>query len=358
MQSMLYSSLLPLPVERLLQEVAEGITITDPLQADNPLVYVNPGFTAMTGYTPEEALGRNCRFLQGPATDPLSVGQLREVIARRERGVVELLNYRKDGSTFWNSVSISPVFDGDGKLIYFIGIQMDVTERRLRERKEREFSDNLAHELKTPLAALSGLSETLLRQPALPEAARCEMYARLHAQALRLAGLVDNLLAQSAADMPATVLERFDLRDVLEEALEAARPMAEAAGLKLLASLPAQSAPVHGSHQALLMMAGNLLSNAVKYTPDSGRVELALCLEGGQAELTVSDSGIGIAPEHLPQIFDRFYRVDRARTRQQGGSGLGLAIVRDVARAHGGVVTVRSTPGVGSCFSVRLPLAG
>ncbi|HWH28024.1 MAG TPA: SpoIIE family protein phosphatase [Mycobacteriales bacterium] len=119
--------------------VAAGLsfTITDPHQDDDPLVFVNPAFERTTGYSYDEAVGRNCRFLQGPDTDPVAVGQVRELLAREQSGTVTLLNYRKDGTAFWNELSLSPVYDGGGRLTHFVGIQADVTSRVLAE-QERE----------------------------------------------------------------------------------------------------------------------------------------------------------------------------------------------------------------------------
>src|SRR4051812_19310949 len=112
-------------------------TITDPREPDNPLVWVNPSFTRITGYSYDEAVGRNCRFLQGPATDPAALSAIREALAEHRTATITLLNYRKDGTAFWNQVSISPVFDGTGELVSFVGVQADVTER-VRVEGERE----------------------------------------------------------------------------------------------------------------------------------------------------------------------------------------------------------------------------
>jgi PAS domain S-box-containing protein len=127
---------------RALASAVEGITISDLRLPDNPLVYVNRGFTEITGYSREESIGRNCRYLQGPDTDPAAISEIREAIADRRSCVVEILNYRHDGSPFWNRLSVTPLRDGSGEVTHYIGVQSDVTEERnakdaLRETKER-----------------------------------------------------------------------------------------------------------------------------------------------------------------------------------------------------------------------------
>ena len=119
--------------DRALDVAAEGVTIADARQSDRPLIYVNEGFERMTGYTAADVLGRNCRFLQGPETDAAAVAEIRAALAERRECLVEILNYRKDGTTFWNRLSITPVRDGSGEVTHFIGIQSDVTVRRLAE---------------------------------------------------------------------------------------------------------------------------------------------------------------------------------------------------------------------------------
>ena len=114
-----------------------SFTITDPHLPDDPLVWVNPSFTRVTGYGAEESIGRNCRFLQGPATDPAAVAEIRSGLQERRTVTTTLLNYRKDGTAFWNQLSVSPVFDGEGKLVSFVGVQTDVTERVVVEQERR-----------------------------------------------------------------------------------------------------------------------------------------------------------------------------------------------------------------------------
>jgi PAS domain S-box-containing protein len=134
--------------DRALDVAAEGVTIADARQSDRPLIYVNEGFERMTGYTAADVLGRNCRFLQGPETDAAAVAEIRAALAERRECLVEILNYRKDGTTFWNRLSITPVRDGSGEVTHFIGIQSDVTVRRLAEDGLRKAKQALEHDLR------------------------------------------------------------------------------------------------------------------------------------------------------------------------------------------------------------------
>src|SRR4051812_38742992 len=174
-------------------------TITDPRQPDDPLVWVNPSFSRVTGYQAEEAVGRNCRFLQGPATDPEAVASIRTALAERRTVSTTLLNYRKDGSAFWNQLSISPVFDGEGTLVSFVGVQTDVTERvRVEREREAAFAAEQAARHEAELARASA------------ERARADA-ERARADAERIQGRLA-LMAEATSTLIATL----DLADVLD----------------------------------------------------------------------------------------------------------------------------------------------
>lgn len=346
------------PFELLMGEIAEGIAVSDPRQPDNPLIYVNPAFCRLTGYQEVEVLGRNCRFLQGPETEQGELDRLREAIGNAQPCVVELLNYRKDGTRFWNNLSINPVFDGHGELIYFTGIQLDVTRRRELEGKQREFVGNLAHELKTPIAALMGLTDTLERQPKMPEDTRSGLTLSMQNQIQRLNQTVENILELSRIDYQGVTSPRslIDFRDVVLESADSAEGLAETSGVRLDLELPDSPISILGDQWNLSMMVGNLITNAIKYSNQGQAVTVKLAAAGHSCQLKVIDRGPGIAQEQLQRIFDRFYRTDESRSRANGGTGLGLSIVREVARQHGGYVGVDSQPGRGSEFRVSLPL--
>jgi len=241
----------------------------------------------------------------------------------------------------------------------------DETARRATERMRRDFATNVSHELKTPLAGLSLLAETLtdaIRED--PEQAE-RFVARLSAEIGRLTELTSDLLTLSRLEEPETAPRSgFVLLDLVRPAagvLEELRPLAEAKHHQLAFEAPAE-VQVLGDEVALRTLIRNLLENAIRYTEPGGHITLGARIEqdaGGRdwAVLSVTDDGVGIPLADQQRIFERFYRVDKARSRETGGTGLGLSIVRHVAERHGGRVEVRSIMGAGSTFTVRLPAA-
>jgi two-component system phosphate regulon sensor histidine kinase PhoR len=176
-------------------------------------------------------------------------------------------------------------------------------------------------------------------------------------QTARLSNLVTDLLTLSRVESEegAVERERLDLREPVRESARALGPAGEAKGLTLETQMPAAPVAVLGDREALRQIVDNLLDNAIKYTPAGGRIWLRIRPEADSVVVEVEDSGCGIEPQHQDRIFERFYRVDKARSRELGGTGLGLSIVKHFALALGGQVSVASVPGQGSTFRVRLP---
>jgi heavy metal sensor kinase len=220
----------------------------------------------------------------------------------------------------------------------------------------RRFSADAAHELRTPLAALKGEIEVALRTARSPEEYRRVLASSLE-EVDHLIRLAEDLLVFSRSvagpGAPATPVE---LEPLLLEVLEAAARRAQGTGVSMRAGT-LDPATVRGDAAALRRAVLNLVDNAIKYTPAGGRVELSLATADGQARIAVRDTGIGLDPAAAARIFEPFVRLDAARTRDTGGAGLGLALVKAIVTGHGGEVVVESTPGVGSCFTIRLPLA-
>ena len=220
----------------------------------------------------------------------------------------------------------------------------------------RRFSADAAHELRTPLTALKGELEVALRAARSPEEYRRVLQSSLE-EVEHLIRLVEDLLlfSRSAAAMGFPRV-RVELEPLVLEALEAGARRAQGAGVTVRADA-LEPAVVLGEAGALRRAILNLVDNAVKYTPAGGKVELSLLVADGEARIVVRDTGIGIDPADAPRIFDPFVRLDAARGRDAGGAGLGLALVRAIVETHGGTIAVDSTPGAGSRFTVRLPLA-
>jgi two-component system OmpR family sensor kinase len=215
---------------------------------------------------------------------------------------------------------------------------------------QRTFVADASHELRGPLTVIRGNLDLLKRN--LSEEDRAESTRVLEAEMARMTRIVNDLLVLAEVESgPLEQQQTVSLKDILLDAQDRALLLA---GNRKIAIGRQEDLWVKGDGHKLDQMVNNLVTNAVKYTPDGGTITLSLHQDGDWACLEVADTGIGISPEHLPHIFDRFYRVDKAHSRAGGGTGLGLAIVKGIAQQHGGTVTVTSEPGKGSTFSVRL----
>ena len=211
----------------------------------------------------------------------------------------------------------------------------------------------MSHELKTPIGAIALLAETLAATDEPADAER--RIDLLVEEAHRLGRIVDDLLELGEVEGRDHNREPVDLADLVEESVRGIRPLAEQLGIRLDLDLPRGQACLADAHQ-LGSAIRNLVDNALKYADGRSPVSVAVCPGDGWADVVVRDRGIGIPQPEQERVFERFYRVDKARSRDTGGTGLGLAIVRNVARAHGGEVLVTSREGEGSTFTLRLPL--
>ena len=239
-----------------------------------------------------------------------------------------------------------------------VAVIRDVTDLRRNERARRELTANVSHELRTPLTSIKGFAETLLAG-AIADEATCRRFVEIiDSEATRLMKLVDDLMDLSRLEFRAVALEPTPVRldELAAEALGKMRPQAEQRGVALrLDGVTPQT--VVADRDRILQVLTNLLDNAIKFTPEGGAVDVAVVGNRDQAVISVADAGPGIPEEHLPRIFDRFYRVERSRSREAGGTGLGLAIAKHIVEAHGGQISVTNRPGRGSVFRVALRAA-
>jgi two-component system sensor histidine kinase SenX3 len=235
-----------------------------------------------------------------------------------------------------------------------VAIIEDISERRRLEAVRRDFVANISHELKTPVGALSLVAETLEGEDDPAVVAR--LSHRMRTEAERLGRIIEDLL-----DLSRIEAEEFPSREpvpvhlVVAQAVERLRPAAEHRGIRLDIEEPPRSFAIRGDRRQLVSAVHNLVDNAIKYSEDGSSVQVTIGQGDGWVTIAVADHGIGIPTRDLERIFERFYRVDRARSRDTGGTGLGLAIVRHVASNHGGHVEVCSREGEGSTFTLRLP---
>ncbi len=234
----------------------------------------------------------------------------------------------------------------------------DQSRIRRLESLRRDFVANVSHELKTPLAAIQGFVETMLDDAEMPGETRARFLGRIARQTERLSTLVADLLTLSRLDEDNAVdhaREPCDMAAVVRDTIRDLVQLADQRGINLDSTLPDDAALVRADREALRQVAGNLIDNAIKYTPGGGTVSVRVERAADLVRLEVADTGIGLSPEDQARVFERFYRVDRARSRDLGGTGLGLSIVKHTVRNLGGDVGVQSTLGHGSKFWVTLP---
>lgn len=252
----------------------------------------------------------------------------------------------------WLRAAAIPV-NGDGMVLLVV---RDVTEAKRLEAVRRDFVANASHELKTPAATIQAAAETIRTAGGEDPTVTARFAEQLERETLRLSRIVSDLLDLSRLETGSELGEQVAIDQILDEERERFEDAAARAGVELkIRAKPA--APIRGSAHDLSLLVRNLVDNAIRYTKPGGRVEVDLGEEDGRVVLTVADTGIGIPTRDLPRIFERFYRVDRARSRETGGTGLGLSIVKHIVENHGGTVDVQSELGRGTTFEVRLPAA-
>jgi two-component system, OmpR family, phosphate regulon sensor histidine kinase PhoR len=325
-------------LDRILSTMEEGVVLVDP---DETVGYAN--------HAARRLLGRE----QGPS-------QARELTPPGIRLLLE--RARTGGKAAEDEVEIGRPrrllrataipLEPRGQVLLVL---RDVTEFRRVEAMRRDFVADASHELKTPVASIRATAETVRTAIDEDPAAAARFADRLHRESVRLARIVSDLLDLSRLETERPGLEPVRLDRVVEEEAARLRDEARAAGVTLNAT--SEPATVQGSPKDLALLVRNLLDNAIRYTERGGSVLVEAAPRDGRAVVSVADTGAGIPSRDLPRIFERFYRVDRARSRETGGTGLGLSIARHVAEQHGGRIEASSELGRGSVFLVTLPLA-
>jgi len=357
--------------DRAIQAVSQGILITDPNQKDNPIIFVNSGFERMTGYGLAESLGKNCRFLQGKETDHETVGELRTAIAEGRSCSVEILNNRKDGTSFWNQLTVSPVLGPTGKLAHFVGVQTDVSQRRRLEEQYHQaqkmeaigqLAGGVAHDFNNLLTVINGYCDLILNQFDLSDSMR-ELLMEIHKAGERAGTLTRQLLAFSRQQVLAPkVLNLNDIVNDTEKMLRRLIGEDVVLATKLSPNLGRVKADPGQIEQVLMNLAvnardamthgGSLTIETQSVTLDQSYCKPFADLEPGKyVLLAVSDTGCGMDEAIKSRIFEPFFT-----TKRQGkGTGLGLATVHGIVKQSRGHVAVYSEVGLGTTFKVYLP---
>jgi two-component system phosphate regulon sensor histidine kinase PhoR len=335
----------------VLGSMVEGVIAID---AGQRILFANDPAGQMLEFAARQAPGRKLWEVvrQRPLQD-----LVRRVLADPERPRETLECSGPSNKTFAVHVTQLPGEPVRGAVLVF----SDTTELRRLERLRQDFVANVSHELKTPLSVIAACVETLLDGGVEDTANRGKFLERIGEQAGRLHALILDLLSLARIEAGAEhlVLEDLELDGAVNGCLERYQERARAKGHQLEAVAPS-GAPVvaHADDEAVREILDNLVDNALKYTPEGGTIRLKWWAEGDLCHLAVSDTGIGISASELPRVFERFYRVDKARSRQLGGTGLGLSIVKHLAQAMQGSVRADSEVGKGTTFTVTLPRSG
>jgi two-component system phosphate regulon sensor histidine kinase PhoR len=295
---------------------------------------------------------------------PDLVDAIRRATRRREPQRVEF--FERVPLDRWFEAFVTPVrlsTGGDDAVDILLMTFNDLTPLRRVEEMRADFIANASHELRTPLAALLGFIETLQGTAKDDTAARAKFLGIMQGQATRMARLIDDLLSLSRIELNAHLLPNtpVDLAPIVRQVVDGLQMLARDRGVEIKVMTSPDTLVVLGDHDELIRALENLVENALKYGSAGKRVDVTLAhgqTRGGmpEARVAVRDYGPGIAPEHLPRLTERFYRVDVADSRAQGGTGLGLALVKHVLNRHGGRLTIESTLGAGATFTMHLPL--
>jgi len=325
--------------------MAEGVLVAD---RAGRVTLLNPAFRDLFGI-PADAPPEAVLDL---AREPRLGDLIEQTLARRDAETVQI--ERPEPRRRIVNLVAGALLDDQGVVV----VARDVTQSEQLHQMRKDFVANVSHELKTPLAAIQGYAETLVDGAAGEAETALRFSQRILEQCRRLTELLDDLLTLSRLEgaEPLRTLETVDLRATAADAIELLIGQADARRVRVELD-PGSDAEVRGDADGLLRLVANLLDNAIKYNRPEGEVRVRVSAAAGEARLEVADTGIGIPAAALPRIFERFYRVDKGRAREEGGTGLGLAIVKHVAQAHAGRVEVDSELGRGTTFRVILPLS-
>ncbi len=331
----------------VLDKVSAGILVVD---GAGRVSLANEAFGKILGMERETLGGKRVEEIPLPA-------RIRELTKKAIAGqeVEEELELT-DCSHIMVHLKAGPLWEAGSGLSPAVVILEDITARRRVEMMRRDFVANISHELRTPVANVTALVDAL-SYGAMEEPDAAQRFLRdLEKETRRLSQLVEDLLILSRLESEeiAPQIEHVPLDSVVREVLSDKEKLARKYEVRLQQG-PMEGIYLKADRRFLTVALSNLVDNAVKYNRKEGRVMVEVSRKGGELRISVSDTGIGISPEQVPRIFERFYRVDKARSRESGGTGLGLSIVKHVMELHGGRVEVRSRPGIGSTFTLVFP---
>jgi len=346
---------------KILTGMVEGVIYVDEKQR---IQHINQAAEAMLSLRRSECI--NARIWEQVRIQEINVAV--EQALESGQAVKTNINSKASGDAISESAVVMNIYaaamlNDEGRSIGVVVVLHDISELAYLERIRRDFVANASHELKTPITAIRALTETILDdEQMLPEVSR-RFTEKISTQSIRLSALVTDLMTLSRLESNESESNyvELDFKALVGRSVTAANIACEEKRINLSSDLCKEHLLVKGDDQALSQLVDNLLDNAVKYSSEGGKVRLELSINAVKEAdktvvLKVSDTGVGISPQYQTRIFERFYRVDKARSRDLGGTGLGLSIVKNIAEQHGGSVSVHSRLGSGSTFTVILPL--
>ncbi|MFD2206555.1 PAS domain S-box protein [Kiloniella antarctica] len=351
-----------------------GVLIADARGERRRVVYANPAFTRLTGYVHDEISELKSDFLQGEKTSPEAQEVLEHSLRDNRHARVDILNYRRDGQAFWNQIDLSPIFDGENKIQYFVCVMQDITNQKeveleltvlkesaeLANRAKSEFMALMSHELRTPLNAILGFSEILATEMFGPLGSpRYRDYARdVNESGTHLLDLINDILDLSKAEAGKIELfeDDLDINAIVGRCEKMLSGRAEQAGLKLRLDLASELPLFMGDERRIKQVLINLISNALKFTPSGGSVTVSSYVTGRGLELSVMDTGIGMSESEIPKALAPFGQVDSSLSRKHEGTGLGLPLSKRLTELHGAEFLIASKLGVGTTVTLVFPL--
>lgn len=329
-------------LQSILDGMVEGVVLFD---ADRRIILSNAGVLGLLE-TPRDVLGKTC--LEIFRNESLDAAVLRTLEGEHTDVQLQTASGREV------QVLLSPIAgENESGIEAVVAVFHDLTAIHYADRIRRDFVANVSHEFKTPLTSIRGYAETLSAE--VSETSRKEFAEIIHRNARYLESLVNDLLALARIEAePPSSCDCFDLRSAIREQVTMHSRLPNADGIRIEVDCP--GIEVRADRARLGTALGNLIENAIRYNRPEGTVRISARLDGARVLISVADSGFGIPEDALPRIFERFYRVDRSRTRNGGGTGLGLAIARHAVESQGGVLTAQSRVGSGSTFTIRIPV--
>ncbi|SDB94672.1 PAS/PAC sensor signal transduction histidine kinase [Pelagirhabdus alkalitolerans] len=273
-----------------------------------------------------------------------------------EQTVKDSIIVSKDGYKNYIEIVGAPFFNESDDIRGVVLVFHDITDLKKVEEMRKDFVANVSHELKTPMTSIKGFAETLIEDDQLDQSVRHHFLSIIYNESTRLQTLIDDLLELSKIEKEGFQLTRLpvDIHALINSCLTIIEPIAEKKQIKVISRLD-KKVTIHVDHDRLKQVILNLLFNAVSYTPENGEIVIDVTNQDHWFNLSIQDNGIGIPNDLKNRIFERFYRVDKARSRETGGTGLGLAIVKHIVEAHGGFIEVESELNKGSTFTVSIP---